>query len=145
MKKTAIGLICKETICTCSTRFCTFFCRCSARLQCETFRNFLVSRYMEEMLYVFLFVSHVAHFTLVEASVSHSLTAATKFLVVPPTKNVSFAFSLSALSLVELRWSVALLSVFLRLSLSLYSKFVGMTINLSLILQTTRTQKHFPF
>ena len=58
---------------------------------------------MEEMLYVFLFVSLVAHFTLVEASVSHSLTAATKFLVVPPTKNVSFAFSLSALSLVELR------------------------------------------
>ena len=55
-------------------------------------------------------------------------------------------FSLAlALSLVELGRSVALLSVFLRLSLSLYSKFVGMTINLSLILQTTRTQKHFPF
>ena len=50
-------------------------------------------------------------------------------------------FSLAlALFLVELRWPVALLSLFLCLSLSLYSKFVDWTINLSL----TRTQKHFP-
>ena len=39
---------------------------------------------------------------------------------------------------------VALLSLFLCLSLSLYSKFVDMTINLSLILKTTRIQKNFP-
>ena len=45
--------------------------------------------------------------------------------------------------LVELRWPVALLSLFLCLSFSLYSKFVDMTINLSLILKTTRIQKHF--
>ena len=74
--------------------------------------------------------------------------AATKFHVFPPTKNVSFCFfSLAvALFVLELRWPVALLSLFLQicLSLSLYSKFVDVTINLSLILQTTRIKKHFP-
>ena len=55
---------------------------------------------------------------------------ATKFHIAPPTENVSFAPFL-----VELRWPVALLSLFLCLSLSLYSKFVDMTINLSLILE----------
>ena len=45
--------------------------------------------------------------------------------------------------LVEPRCPVALLSLVLCLSLSLYSKFVDMTIDLSLILQTTRIQKHF--
>ena len=45
------------------------------------------------------------------------------------------------------RWAslaCRLLSLFLCLSLSLYSKFVDMTINLSLILQTTRIHKQFP-
>ena len=82
-------------------------------------------------------------FTLVAASIP----AATKFHFVPPTENVSFCFFSLALApfLVELRWPVALLSLFLCLSLSLYSKFVDMTINLSLILEKkTRTQKHFP-
>ena len=37
-----------------------------------------------------------------------------------------------------------LLSIFLCLSLALFSKFVDMTINLSLILQTTRIRKQFP-
>ena len=37
-----------------------------------------------------------------------------------------------------------LLSLFLCLSLALFSKFVDMTINLSLILQTTRIQKQLP-
>ena len=37
-----------------------------------------------------------------------------------------------------------LLSLFLRLSIALYSKFVDITINLSLILQKTRIQKQFP-
>ena len=35
--------------------FCTFLCRCFARLQRETFRNFLVTCFMEEMSYVFPF------------------------------------------------------------------------------------------
>ena len=38
----------------------------------------------------------------------------------------------------------SLLSLFLCLSLALFSKFVDMTINLSLILQTTRIQKQLP-
>ena len=45
------------------------------------------------------------------------------------------------------RWAslaCRLLSLFLCLSLALYSKFVGMTINLSLILWTARIQKQFP-
>ena len=40
----------------CSTLFfCTFLRSCFARLQRETYRNFLVTRFMEEMSYVFLF------------------------------------------------------------------------------------------
>ena len=35
--------------------FSTFLCSCFAQLQCETFRNFLVIRFMEEILYMFLF------------------------------------------------------------------------------------------
>ena len=35
--------------------FCTFLCRYFARLQRETSRNFLVTRFMEEMSYVFSF------------------------------------------------------------------------------------------
>ena len=68
-------------------------------------------------------------------------TAATKFHVVPPTKNVSFVFLSLALALFldKLRWPFALLSLFLCLSLSLFSKFVSMTINLN-----TRIQKNFP-
>ena len=41
-----------------------------------------------------LFFSLSLIFTLVAANISHFLTAATKFLVVPPTKNVSFVFSI---------------------------------------------------
>ena len=54
-------------------------------------------------------------------------------------KNVSFVFYLSlqisvAIFLVELRWPAAYFLFFLGLSLALHSKFVDMTINLSLIL-----------
>ena len=35
--------------------FCTFLCRCFARLQRETSRNFLVTRFVEEMSYEFPF------------------------------------------------------------------------------------------
>ena len=62
-----------------------------------------------------------------------------------------FVFSFLSLSLalapflLELRWPVALLSLFLCLSVSLYSKFVDMKINLSLMLKKkNRIQKHFP-
>ena len=48
--------------------------------------------------------------------------------------SVFFSLALAPF-LVELRWPVALLSLFVCLFLSLYSKFVDMTINLSLILK----------
>ena len=35
--------------------FCTFVCSCFARLQCDTSRNFLVTYFVEEMLYMFSF------------------------------------------------------------------------------------------
>ena len=37
------------------TFFCTFLCRCFTRLQRETSRNFLVTRFIEEISYLFLF------------------------------------------------------------------------------------------
>ena len=88
-----------------------------------------------------LFFSPSLIFTLVAANISHFLTAATKFSCWAPTENVSFVFFhlAQALFLVELRWPVALLSLFLCPSLSLYSKFVDMTINLSLILALDNT------
>ena len=108
---------------------------------------------MEEMSYVFSFTFFVtaAHFllALVVASISHFVTAATKFSCCSSNKkNVSFVFYLSlqitvALFLFEFRWPAAF-SLFLCLSLALYSKFVDMTINLSLILQKTGIKKQFP-
>ena len=72
--------------------FCTFLCRCFARLQLAS-RNFLVTRFKKEMLYVFLFTclfvatkrewSHSLLlpliFTLRAANISRFLTAVIKF------------------------------------------------------------------
>ena len=94
--KKTIGLISKKSnFARAAHFFCTFFCRCFAPLKRETSRNFLVTRFMEEMSYVFLFTFFfiVAHFH--PASISHFLTAATKWHVVPPTKNVFLVFSIS--------------------------------------------------
>ena len=71
------------------------------------------------------------------------------FHFVLPTKNVPFFLSL-ALDLCRpfSRWaslSCRLLTLFLCLSLAPYSKFVDMTINLSLILQTTGYRNNFRF
>ena len=55
-KKKTIGVISKKaTLHVKHTFFYTFFCRCFAPLKRETSRNFLVTRFMEEMSYVFLF------------------------------------------------------------------------------------------
>ena len=65
--KTSIGLISKKTTLHVQHTFCTFLCRCFARLRLrgETSRNFLVTRFMEEMSYMFLFTfSTAAHFFL---------------------------------------------------------------------------------
>ena len=45
----------KATLHVQHTFLCAFLCRCFARLQRETSRNFLVTRFMEEMSYVLLF------------------------------------------------------------------------------------------
>ena len=105
------------------------------------------------MSYVFsfpiFFTAAHFHLALLVASISHFVTTATKLSCCCfQQKNVSFVFCL-ALDLCRplSRWAslaCCLLSLFLCLSLALYSKFVDMTINLSLILHKTRIQKQFP-
>ena len=115
--------------------FCTFLCPCFARLQRESSRNVLVTRFIKEMSYVFLFLFFFSLrliFTLVAASISLFLTAATNFSCCPSNKEWPSFFCRSFS-----RWAslaCRLFSLFLCLSLSLYSKFVDMIINLSLIL-----------
>ena len=95
------GLISKKKkLFTCSTLFCTFLCRCFARRQRETPKNFPVTRFMAEMLYVVLFTFFFLPliFTLVAASISHFLTATIKFSCYSSTKVVFFAFFISGSS-----------------------------------------------
>ena len=113
----------------------TFLCRCFAR---PTMWNFLVTCFMEEISYVFLFISFLLPpiFTLVAASISHFPKRRYKiFMLFFQQKNfplyfisrsscLSLFFSLSFASL-----ACRLLSLFL--CLSLYCKFVDMTSNLS--------------
>ena len=83
-EKTAIGLVSKKaTLHVQHTFFVHFFAAvCFARLQRKTSRNFLATRFMEEMSYVFFFTfvfSLPLIFTLVAANISHFFTAATEF------------------------------------------------------------------
>ena len=97
-EKTKVGLISKKATLHVLAHFlCTFLCLFFARLQRETSRSFLVTRFMEKMSYMFLFTCFPQSliFTQATVSISHFLTAATKLHVVPPTKNVSFVFSIS--------------------------------------------------
>ena len=67
-------------------------------LQGETSRNFLVTRFMKELLYVFSFtIFTVTHFllALVVASNSHFVTAATKFSCCSSNKEMSPLFFIS--------------------------------------------------
>ena len=71
------------------------------------------------------------------------------FDVVLPSKKVPFLFYLSlyisiAFFLIELRWPATYFLFFSVFLLRYIRNFVDMTINLSLILQTTRIQKQFP-
>ena len=136
VKKTTIGLISKKATLHKKTNFfCTLLCSCFARLQRETSRNLLIILFVWEMSYVFLFIffSLPLIFTLVSASISYFPTAATKFSCFSNNKMSPLFFA-------------GLLPTFcfsLSLSVSLFSKFVDMTINPSLTLQTTRIQKQF--
>ena len=61
-EKTTIGQISrKATLHVQHTFFCIFLSRCFARLQSETSRNFLVTRFLEEMSNVFLFTFFSLH------------------------------------------------------------------------------------
>ena len=73
-EKTTIGLINKKknNFAQAAPFFSTFLCRCFVRPR-ETSRDFLVTRFMEEMSYLSLI------FTLVAARISQFLTAAKKF------------------------------------------------------------------
>ena len=116
--KTTIGLISKRaTLPVQHTFFCTFLCHFFARLQRETSRDFLVTRFMEGMSYVlsfiFFFTAAHSHLALVAASISHFLTTATKFSWCSPNKKMSSLFfisrsrSLSPFFLDELHWPAA--------------------------------------
>ena len=127
--------------------FCTFFCRCFAPLKRETSRNFLVTRFMEEMSYVFLFTfffhcrsfSPRQHFSFSHRRYKMACCSSNKKCL------PCFFYLALALFLVELRWPVTLLSLFLCLPFSLFSGFVDMTINLNLILYTIEYKNIFCF
>ena len=126
-----------------STLFCTFLWRCFARLQRETFRNFLASYTfyggkVVPVLFTFFLLPLI--FTLVAANMSHLLTAATKFSCCSSTKECLLCFlPLALATCLFLFFSVNFaglsptFSLFLSLSFS-FSVFQDMTINLSLLL-----------
>ena len=111
----------------CSTLFCTFLSRCLARLQRETSRHFLVTRFMEEMSNVFLFTFFftAAHFqlALVAARISHFLTAATKFFMLFFQLKMFPLFFISRSSSLSLSLSLSFAGLSTTFSLSLSFPF----------------------
>ena len=79
--------------------FCTFLCRCFARLQRETSRNFLVTRFMEEMSYLFLSLFfHCCLFSPCIGGLQHFVFSHRCYKIVMlffQQKNVSFVISCS--------------------------------------------------
>ena len=120
--------------------FCKFLCRCFAQLQRETSRNFLVTRFIEEMYVLSLtFFSLPLIFTLHWWPPAFLILSPPlqNFHVVLPTNRCRLRFFISRSQSLSPFFSLSFaspLSLFLCLSLALYSKFVDMTINLSLIL-----------
>ena len=124
-EKTTIGLISKKATSTCAVHFFVYFIAVALHdynvklpetswlhVLCRKLRTCSCSPFFSPSLI----------FTLVAASISLFLTTATKFHVVPPTKSVSFVFSLSRSSSSS-RWAslaCPLLSFFLYLSQFLY-------------------------
>ena len=125
--KTTIGLISKKksNFARAAHFFCTFLCRCFARLQRETSRNFLVVRFMEEMSYVFSFTFFLLPLIIILhwwplpfLILSPPLQ---NFHVVLPTKNISFVFFSLALDLCRPfpRWASLACSLTFIFSLSI--------------------------
>ena len=133
--KTTIGLISKKAtlhvqhtfLCISLPLFCTITTWNFQKLLNYTFYEGNVVRFLVH----FFFTAAHFHLALVAARISHFVTAV--------TKKCLLCFLSLALDLCRpfSRWAslaCRLLSLFLCLSLALYSKFVDMTINLSLIL-----------
>ena len=129
--KTAIALISKKaTLYVQHTFFCTFICLCFARLQRETSGNFLVTRFMEEMSYVFSFTFfHCRSFSPCICGRLHFLfchRCYKIFLLFFQQKNSFFFFFFSSLDLcrpfclVELRLPAAYFSFSLYFSVSIF-------------------------
>ena len=99
------------------------------------------------MSYVLLFTFHafVVHCCLFSSwwLLAFLISHCCYFHVFFPTKKVSFVFSFRSSCLSLFFW-LSFADLLPTFSLSLYSKFVDMTIYLSLILWTTRMQKQFP-
>ena len=140
--KTTIDLISKKSnFARAAHFFCTFLCRCSnatwnfQKLLSYTFYEGNVVR----VLVHFFFTAAHFYLALVAASISHFVTAATKFSCCSSNKKKCLLCFLSLALDLQLcrpfsRWaSLAsrLLSLFLCLSPALYSKFVDGTINLN--------------
>ena len=139
--KTAIGLVSKKSNFALAAHFfCTFICLCFARLQRETSRNFLVTRFMEEMSYVLSFtffhcgsfspcIVGRLHFSFCHRRYKIFLSFFQQkkmpplFFFLRPRSLSPFFFSLTFACLPPT-------SLFPCISLALYSKFVDMTINL---------------
>ena len=111
---------------------------CNVKLPCYTFYGGNVVL----VLIRYFFFSLPPIFTLVAASISQFLTAATIFSCSSNKKRLHSFLSLAVAVCRSLsRWASLACYLF---SLSLYSKFVDMKINLRLILYTTRIQRQFP-
>ena len=96
--KTTIGLITKKQLYTCSTLFCTFLCRCFSWLQRyirlpETY-TFYGGNVVRFLVHFFFTAAHF-HLALVAASISHFVTAATKFSCCSSNKKMSPLFFIS--------------------------------------------------
>ena len=80
-KTKQLVLLAKKQLCTCSTLYCTFLCRCLARLGPHDYNVKLPETSLEEM-FLFTFF-HCRSFSpciwLVAASISHFVTAAARF------------------------------------------------------------------
>ena len=142
--KTTIALVNKKSnFARAAHFFCTFLCRCFARLQHETSRYFLVTRFMEEMSYVFSFTFffHCRSFSPCIGGRWHFPFCHRRykiFMLFFQKTNCLLCFLSLALNVCRpfSRWAslaCRLLSLFLCFSCSIF-QFVDMTINLSLIL-----------
>ena len=141
-----ICLISKKQLCTSSTLFLYI----SLPLFCTT-TTWDFQKLLSYTFFSFTFFSLPLIFTLHWWPLAFLILSPPlqNFHVVLPTKKCLLCFLSLALDLCRpfSRWAslaCRLLSLFLCLSLALYSKFVDMTINLSLMLQATRIQKQFP-